>query len=161
MGNILSARGCVYHVEPSPEFAGAGFYTVDGLSHGSSSSDKKAPILIHGVKFTEKDIVSASTTLSGHKIIYTFGEGIGSASVIGELLLGPAGSSPSNLNDLVTFFQNNRAANKPEPSVVTMPGGTGIQLYFTTLDVAAPDPNTHTQLFQIRAIPASLNGSPE
>jgi hypothetical protein len=157
MANLLSARGCVYHVET--ESKSTGFYTIPGLDHGSESSNKQTPILIHGVKFTDNDIFSASTTLSGKKIIYTFGEGIGSVSVVGELLLGPAGGSPDNLKALINFFQENRSSKKSEPTAISMPGGTGINVYFTALDVAAPDPQTHTQLFQIRAIPASLKKS--
>lgn len=143
--NILPARGCVYSV--SSEGSGEGFYSVSGLTHGSSSGN--GVILIHSVNTEDTDITSAVTTISGIRILYRFGKGVGNVRVTGQVLLGPAGSASSAdaPSKLVDFYQTNRVSNKDTPTNVTLPGGKGLKVYFNSLVLGDTDPNTHTQPF--------------
>lgn len=145
MKNLLPARGCVYSVDSdNPE----GFYSVEGLSHGHESPTDR-PILIQSVTFQDQDISSPITTLSGKRVIYRFGRGVGNMRVSGELLMGPAGSADSanGQASVIQYFNSHRLSARDEPSLVTLPGGRGLAAYFTGLVMAEMDPNTHTQPF--------------
>jgi len=146
MGQLFSTRGCVFHVPMGAGPSGEGFYSVEGLSHGTRSSNIYAPILIKGVPHEDKDIIAPVTTLNGKQIIYRFGKGLGNVSIEGELLLGPGGHTDT-YGDLVTFFEENRVAVRDEPVTVSMPGGRGIKVYLQRLSIARVDPNHHTQDF--------------
>ena len=146
--NILPSRGCVYY-EGSDSHSD-GFYSVTGLSHGARSN-AKYPILIHSVAFEDTDISSPVTTLSGRRVLYRFGKGVGNVRVPGEILLGPpetAGQSDGQ-NTLISFFQDNRISAREDPVSVTLPGGRGIKVYFNSLVIGDTNPENHSQPFQL------------
>ena len=153
MDDILTARGCVYLVPAKTNKEG--FYSLDGLDHGHKSS-KDTPILLRSITMQDVDLTSPVTTLSGVRVLYRFGKGVGDVRINGDLLLGQAGGNPTNQKDLISFFDSNRVSVKEEPIEFTLPGGHGGYVYLTGLILGETDPATHTQPFALVGYLASL-----
>ena len=137
---FASSRGCVY--APNSR-GGQGSYAVEGLDRGSAES----PILILGADLKDSDIVLPVSTLNGIKIIYTFGEAWGDATILGLALLG---SGDSSLKRLTSWFKGKRSSAGESAQTVNLstPGGP-YKLYIHAFGLAQPDEKFNTQPFMI------------
>lgn len=141
MARFYPARGCVYTLSDGGS-GGSGYYALEGLEGGSPSS----PVLVQGADITDRDAVQPVLGLGGQKLVYVFGKTFGSVRVMGQVLLGPAGTTASGFQAVMRYFQQNRTANDGGLVNLSMPGG-GYKIHLTGFGVAQPDPEFHIQPF--------------
>lgn len=140
------ARGCVYAVKNSSGGTG-GLYKLNGLPTGGDP-----PILITGADLSDTDVVMPVTTLSGTKIVYTFGQSIGDVRIMGLALLGSVNSGGgSSLSKLFGWFDGNRVSSKKGTVDLSMPGKS-YRLAVVGFALGAPDTQFNIQPFVISAM---------
>lgn len=147
MSGFLAARGCIYKYTP-PGTGGSGFYKVSPAFPQSSGS----PILLQGIDLQDNDIISPVVTLEDFKVLYKFGQAFGNATIYGDILLGPVGSTGGGLSALIGWFQANRVSKSSSPITFSMAGGSAYRMYATGLVIGRVDPEYHIQNFAISAI---------
>lgn len=142
MARFYPARGCVYTMSDGSGSGGSGYYALEGFEGSSASS----PVLIQGADLTDRDSIQPVLGLGGEKLVYVFGKTFGSVQIVGQVLLGPAGTTSSGLQRVQQFFNQHRSANKGKPVTLSTPGG-GYKIHLVGFGLASPDPEYHIQPF--------------
>jgi len=98
-----------------------------------------------------KDLVVPKPTLSNFKVLYSFGEDFGDATIQGMVLLGEAGKSNSGFDAVYNYFKQNRTSKGGTPITVSV-GSSPFKLYLTGFTVGQTDAAYNIQAFALGGI---------
>ena len=152
MTSFFPSRGCVYTFSQSGA-SPKGFYALQPALTGADGS----PILLTGIAIEEKDIVAAKVTMSGYKVLFSFGPDFGNAVISALVLLGsPDAGAGQGLGAAINYFETNRVSKNQTPITASLPGNVAYMIYLTSLAVGDPDPKYNVLPIRFTGIVPSL-----
>ena len=153
MSDFFPARGCMFIVPSLNAGTSKGFYGLEGLTTGPIGKNNSI-VLLQGVDYMDTDIIAPVVTLENTKILYTFGSNFGNISIIGEILVGPAGWLTTGSRDVQNYFNEKRVSKKKEPVTLSMNGSKYLSVFLQGLRIGTMSPDTHVQPFAFIGIVA-------
>jgi len=108
-----------------------------------------------GIPLAFQEIVQPSVTLDDQRSLYVFGTAWNEASIQGMLLLGDANTKGQQLEQLVSWYNENRVSKKKGPIELSL-GTTGVDAYVVGLRLEAADPNYNKQMFSILLLTSEI-----
>ena len=152
----FAIENCKGHVHVFSETGGdggrsTGFYEMDPpIPH---AEDSRALIL--GIPIGFQEIVQPSVTLDDKRTLYVFGTAWSQLTVNGILLLGQSSTKGAQLDELISWYEENRVSEKRAPIRISL-GTTGLNAYVVGLRTTDANPQFNTQNFSILMMTAEI-----
>jgi hypothetical protein len=139
--------GKVYAFQSSAGNGGIGFYKVSP----DITTSGGARIFVTGLPLNYAEIIQPVVSMNDRRLIYTFGSAWEEGQISLLLLLGDSSTKGQAVNDVISWYEENRVSNKKGP-VQASSGGQGRDVFVVGMQMGASDPNINTQQMTISTL---------